>query len=76
MEESKARICKAKGLMYIDVKINGKTIKAMVDNGTTHNYLVERQSGLWWILVLPTTDSDLFWKKVMERSRQSTQLLN
>ncbi|XP_022855211.1 uncharacterized protein LOC111376484 [Olea europaea var. sylvestris] len=39
MEEAKARICRAKGLMYIDVKVNGKPIRAMVDTGATHNYL-------------------------------------
>ncbi|XP_022888965.1 uncharacterized protein LOC111404384 [Olea europaea var. sylvestris] len=39
MEEAKARICRAKGLMYIDVKINGKPIRAMVDTGATHIYL-------------------------------------
>jgi len=39
MEESKTCICRAKGLMYIDVKINGKPITAMVDTGATHNYL-------------------------------------
>ncbi|XP_022864277.1 uncharacterized protein LOC111384248 [Olea europaea var. sylvestris] len=39
MEEAKARICRAKGLMYIDVKINGKTIRAMVDTGAIYNYL-------------------------------------
>ncbi|XP_022844158.1 uncharacterized protein LOC111367484 [Olea europaea var. sylvestris] len=39
MEEAKVRICRAKGLMYIDVKINGKSIRAMVDSGATHNYL-------------------------------------
>ncbi|KAL2453454.1 Uncharacterized protein Adt_49046 [Abeliophyllum distichum] len=35
----KPRVCKAKGLMYIDLKINGNPIKAMVDTGATHNYL-------------------------------------
>ncbi|XP_022852267.1 uncharacterized protein LOC111373903 [Olea europaea var. sylvestris] len=39
MEEAKARICRAKGLTYIDVKINGKPIRAMVDTGATHKYL-------------------------------------
>jgi hypothetical protein len=43
MEESKARICRAKGLMYIDVKINGKPIRAMVDTGATHNYLASTE---------------------------------
>ncbi|KAL2518320.1 Uncharacterized protein Adt_14567 [Abeliophyllum distichum] len=38
-EELKPRVCKAKDLMYVDVKINGKPIKAMVDTDATHNYL-------------------------------------
>ncbi|KAK3040520.1 hypothetical protein RJ639_028966 [Escallonia herrerae] len=28
-----------KGLMYVDVKVNGKAIRAMVDTGATHNYI-------------------------------------
>ncbi|KAK3017137.1 hypothetical protein RJ639_006139 [Escallonia herrerae] len=28
-----------KGLMYVDIKVNGKAIRAMVDTGTTHNYI-------------------------------------
>ncbi|KAL2472156.1 Uncharacterized protein Adt_40292 [Abeliophyllum distichum] len=39
-EESKSRVYKAKGFIYIDVKINGKPIKTMVDTGATHNYFV------------------------------------
>ncbi|KAL2505537.1 Uncharacterized protein Adt_21158 [Abeliophyllum distichum] len=40
-KEPKPCVCRAKGLMYIDAKINGKPIKAMVDTGVTHNYLVD-----------------------------------
>ncbi|KAK3035650.1 hypothetical protein RJ639_033178 [Escallonia herrerae] len=28
-----------KGLMYADIKVNGKAIRAMVDTGATHNYI-------------------------------------
>ncbi|KAK3043278.1 hypothetical protein RJ639_002521 [Escallonia herrerae] len=28
-----------KGLMYVDIKANGKAIRAMVDTGATHNYI-------------------------------------
>ncbi|KAK2997040.1 hypothetical protein RJ639_024732 [Escallonia herrerae] len=28
-----------KGLMYVDIKVNGKAINAMVDTGATHNYI-------------------------------------
>ncbi|KAK3014831.1 hypothetical protein RJ639_008307 [Escallonia herrerae] len=28
-----------KGLMYVDIKVNGKAIMAMVDTGATHNYI-------------------------------------
>ncbi|KAK2977449.1 hypothetical protein RJ640_028610 [Escallonia rubra] len=28
-----------KGLMYVDIKVNGKAIKAMVDTRATHNYI-------------------------------------
>ncbi|KAL2523580.1 Uncharacterized protein Adt_08634 [Abeliophyllum distichum] len=42
-EEPKPRVCKAKGLMYINVKINRKLIKVMVDTGATHNYLASSE---------------------------------
>ena len=32
-----------KGLMYVDIKINGKPIRAMVDIGATHNYLASTE---------------------------------
>ncbi|KAK2975747.1 hypothetical protein RJ640_003509 [Escallonia rubra] len=28
-----------KGLMYVDIKVNGKAIRTMVDTGATHNYI-------------------------------------
>ncbi|KAK3041025.1 hypothetical protein RJ639_026737 [Escallonia herrerae] len=28
-----------KGLMYVDIKVNGNAIRAMVDTGATHNYI-------------------------------------
>ncbi|KAK3012846.1 hypothetical protein RJ639_010346 [Escallonia herrerae] len=28
-----------KGLMYVDIKVNGKAIRAMMDTGATHNYI-------------------------------------
>ncbi|KAK3017210.1 hypothetical protein RJ639_007765 [Escallonia herrerae] len=28
-----------KGLMYVDIKVNGKAIRVMVDTGATHNYI-------------------------------------
>ncbi|KAK3031323.1 hypothetical protein RJ639_035229 [Escallonia herrerae] len=28
-----------KSLMYVDIKVNGKAIRAMVDTGATHNYI-------------------------------------
>ncbi|KAK3020048.1 hypothetical protein RJ639_003361 [Escallonia herrerae] len=28
-----------KGLMYVDIKVNGTAIRAMVDTGATHNYI-------------------------------------
>ncbi|KAL2527733.1 Uncharacterized protein Adt_12787 [Abeliophyllum distichum] len=37
-KEPKPRVCRAKGLMYIDVKINRKSINAMIDTGATYNY--------------------------------------
>ncbi|KAK3025407.1 hypothetical protein RJ639_044662 [Escallonia herrerae] len=47
-----------KGLMYVDIKVNGKAIRAMVDTGATHNYIssteVERlgltlEKGCKWV---------------------------
>ncbi|KAL0294924.1 UNVERIFIED_CONTAM: hypothetical protein Sradi_6859800 [Sesamum radiatum] len=34
---------KQKGLMYIRVQINGKVLMAMVDTGTTHDVVVDRE---------------------------------
>ncbi|KAK3021939.1 hypothetical protein RJ639_046138 [Escallonia herrerae] len=47
-----------KGLMYVDIKVNGKAIRAMVDTRATHNYIssteVERlgltlEKGCGWV---------------------------
>ncbi|KAL0319586.1 UNVERIFIED_CONTAM: hypothetical protein Sradi_5220100 [Sesamum radiatum] len=38
-EEAQPRNPQKKGLMFIDVKIHGKPIRAMIDTGATHNYL-------------------------------------
>ncbi|KAK2976717.1 hypothetical protein RJ640_013973 [Escallonia rubra] len=37
-----------KGLMYADIKVNGKAIRAMVDAGATHNYISSTEvDGVW-----------------------------
>ncbi|KAL0317579.1 UNVERIFIED_CONTAM: hypothetical protein Sangu_2172200 [Sesamum angustifolium] len=38
-EEAQPRNPRKKGLMFVDVKIHGKPICAMIDIGATHNYL-------------------------------------
>ncbi|KAL2240220.1 UNVERIFIED_CONTAM: RNA-directed DNA polymerase [Sesamum indicum] len=38
-EEAQPRNPGKKGLMFVDVKIHGKPIRAMIDTGATHNYL-------------------------------------
>ncbi|KAL0373914.1 UNVERIFIED_CONTAM: hypothetical protein Sradi_3307100 [Sesamum radiatum] len=38
-EGAQPRNSQKKGLMFIDVKIHGKPIRAMVDIGATYNYL-------------------------------------
>ncbi|KAL0283024.1 UNVERIFIED_CONTAM: Transposon Tf2-12 polyprotein [Sesamum radiatum] len=38
-EEAQPRNPQKKGLMFVDVKIDGKPIHAMIDTGATHNYL-------------------------------------
>ncbi|KAL0395099.1 UNVERIFIED_CONTAM: hypothetical protein Slati_4476100 [Sesamum latifolium] len=38
-EEAQPRNPRKKGLMFVDVKIHGKSIRAMIDTGATHNYL-------------------------------------
>ncbi|KAL0352240.1 UNVERIFIED_CONTAM: hypothetical protein Scaly_1612700 [Sesamum calycinum] len=47
-EEAQPRNPRKKGLMFVDVKIHGKPVRAMIDTGATHNYLenaeVERLS--------------------------------
>ncbi|KAH6775888.1 hypothetical protein C2S52_013449 [Perilla frutescens var. hirtella] len=41
--EASAKSTKEKGLMFVDVKINGKPVRAMVDTGATHNYLASTE---------------------------------
>ncbi|KAH6787578.1 hypothetical protein C2S52_007130 [Perilla frutescens var. hirtella] len=41
--EPSIKSTKEKGLMFVDVKINGKPIRAMVDTGATHNYLASTE---------------------------------
>ena len=31
-------------LMYVDIKLNGQTTRAMVDTGTTHNFIADREA--------------------------------
>ncbi|KAL0303355.1 UNVERIFIED_CONTAM: Retrovirus-related Pol polyprotein from transposon [Sesamum radiatum] len=38
-EEAQPRNSRKKGLMFVDVKIHSKPIRAMIDTGATHNYL-------------------------------------
>ncbi|KAL0449466.1 UNVERIFIED_CONTAM: hypothetical protein Slati_1503000 [Sesamum latifolium] len=37
-DEAKPRNPRKNGLMFVDVKIHGKPIRAMIDTGATHNY--------------------------------------
>ncbi|KAL0448457.1 UNVERIFIED_CONTAM: hypothetical protein Slati_1402100 [Sesamum latifolium] len=39
-EEAQPPNPQKKGLIFVDVKIHGKPIRAMIDTGATHNYLV------------------------------------
>ncbi|KAL3626889.1 hypothetical protein CASFOL_029294 [Castilleja foliolosa] len=34
---------KAKGLMYVNVLVNGREVEAMIDSGATHNFVSERE---------------------------------
>ncbi|KAL0350187.1 UNVERIFIED_CONTAM: RNA-directed DNA polymerase [Sesamum radiatum] len=42
-EEAQPRNSRKKGLMFVDVKIHGKPIRAMIDTGATHNYLASAE---------------------------------
>ncbi|KAL0378712.1 UNVERIFIED_CONTAM: hypothetical protein Sradi_3176700 [Sesamum radiatum] len=42
-EETQPRNLRKNGLMFVDVKIHGKPIRAMVDTGATHNYLASAE---------------------------------
>ncbi|KAL0434685.1 UNVERIFIED_CONTAM: Retrovirus-related Pol polyprotein from transposon gypsy [Sesamum radiatum] len=42
-EETQPRNPQKNGLMFLDVKIHGKPIRAMVDTGATHNYLASTE---------------------------------
>ncbi|KAL0401930.1 UNVERIFIED_CONTAM: hypothetical protein Slati_4222900 [Sesamum latifolium] len=42
-DEAKPRNPRKNGLMFVDVKIHGKPIRAMIDTGATHNYLASAE---------------------------------
>ncbi|KAL0451598.1 UNVERIFIED_CONTAM: RNA-directed DNA polymerase [Sesamum latifolium] len=42
-DEAKPRNPRKNGLMFVDVKIHGKLIRAMIDTGATHNYLASAE---------------------------------
>ncbi|KAK4387227.1 hypothetical protein Sango_2593300 [Sesamum angolense] len=42
-EEAQPQNPRKKGLMFVDVKIHGKPIRAMIDTGATHNYLASAE---------------------------------
>ncbi|KAL0293502.1 UNVERIFIED_CONTAM: hypothetical protein Sradi_6933300 [Sesamum radiatum] len=42
-EEAQPRNPRKKGLMFVDMKIHGKPIRAMFDTGATHNYLASAE---------------------------------
>ncbi|KAL2237930.1 UNVERIFIED_CONTAM: hypothetical protein Sindi_0984700 [Sesamum indicum] len=42
-EEVQPRIPRKKGLMFVDVKIHGKPIRAMIDTEASHNYLASAE---------------------------------
>ncbi|KAK4394443.1 hypothetical protein Sango_1598600 [Sesamum angolense] len=42
-EEAQPRNSRKKGLMFVDVKIHGKPVRAMIDTGATHNYLASAE---------------------------------
>ncbi|KAL2246240.1 UNVERIFIED_CONTAM: hypothetical protein Sindi_2892200 [Sesamum indicum] len=42
-QEVQPRNPRKKGLMFIDVKIHGKPIRAMIDTGVSHNYLASAE---------------------------------
>ena len=45
-ENTKTRLQKEESceLMYLDIKLNGQTTRAMVDTGTTHNFITDREA--------------------------------
>ncbi|KAI3445012.1 hypothetical protein Pfo_001677, partial [Paulownia fortunei] len=58
IKDSIAPMYKKKGMMYVDIKINGKLVLTMINTGATHNYLasakMERlrlvlEKGVGWV---------------------------
>lgn len=41
-EDLRAKRGKPKGLMFVDVQVNDKPVRALVDSGATHNFVSER----------------------------------
>ncbi|KAL0414269.1 UNVERIFIED_CONTAM: hypothetical protein Sradi_1628600 [Sesamum radiatum] len=69
-EEAQPRNPRKKGLMFVDVKIHGKSLRAMIDTGATHNYLasaeVERlglvlEKGVGRVKAINSADLLLVW---------------
>ncbi|KAL0434747.1 UNVERIFIED_CONTAM: hypothetical protein Sradi_0182600 [Sesamum radiatum] len=50
-EETQPRNPRKNGLIFVDVKIHGKPIRAMVDIGATHNYLASAESRETWLVL-------------------------
>ena len=58
----------SKGLMYVEAKVNGMSTKAMIDTGTTHNFVSEEEARR---LKLPTSKEAGWLKEVNSTAKPS-----
>ena len=62
----------SKGLMYVEVKVNGMSTKAMIDTGTTHNFVSEEEARR---LKLPTS-KEAGWLKAVNSAAKPSEGVN
>ena len=42
--KAKPQKARSNELIYVDIKLNGQTTRAMVDTGATHNFIIDREA--------------------------------
>ena len=59
----------SKGLMYVEAKVNGMSTKAMIDTGTTHNFVSEEEARRLKL----STSKEAGWLKAVKSTAKPSQ---